>query len=62
MMPAIYRAVDTYKKRTKDRHVSVFQLPNTTEETIGSRSHPGLLAHTKAADELTRYLREILKD
>ncbi|WP_342415265.1 SGNH/GDSL hydrolase family protein [Paenibacillus sp. FSL R10-2782] len=62
MMPAIYRAVDAYKKRTRDRNVSVFQLPNTTEETLGSRSHPGLLAHTKAANELTGYLREILKN
>jgi lysophospholipase L1-like esterase len=62
MMPAIYQAVDAYKKRTRDRNVSVFQLPNTTEETIGSRSHPGLLAHTKAADELTGYLQEILKN
>ncbi|URJ59341.1 hypothetical protein [Paenibacillus polymyxa] len=61
MMPSIYRAVDAYKKTTRDRNVSVFQLPNTTEETIGSRSHPGLSAHTKAADELTVYLREILK-
>lgn len=61
MMPSIYRAVDAYKKRTRDRNVSVFQLPNTTEETIGSRSHPGLSAHAKAADELTVYLREILK-
>lgn len=62
MMSAIYRAVDAYKKKTKDRKVSVFQLPNTTEATIGSRNHPGLLAHTKAADELTQYLREILKN
>lgn len=61
MMPSIYRSVDAYKKRTRDGNVSVFQLPNTTEETIGSRSHPGLPAHTKAADELTVYLREILK-
>jgi hypothetical protein len=60
MMPAIYRAVDTYSKTTGDKKVTVFQLPNTTEETVGSRMHPGKLAHEQAAKELTGYLKEIL--
>lgn len=60
MLPAIYRAVDTYIKDTGDQKVSVFQLPNTTEETVGSRQHPGILSHEKAAKELTTYIREIL--
>lgn len=59
MMPAIYRAVDAYINKTHDRKVSVFQLPNTTEETVGSRKHPGVLAHEKAAEALTGYLQEI---
>lgn len=60
MMPAIYRAVDAYAKATGDRKVSVFQLPNMTEATAGSRSHPGALAHEAAARELSGYLRELL--
>ena len=60
MLPSIYRAVDTYIKNTGDKKVSVFQLPNTTEETVGARSHPGILAHEKAAKVLTEYIREIL--
>ncbi|KAA9005036.1 SGNH/GDSL hydrolase family protein [Paenibacillus spiritus] len=60
LMPAIYRAVDAYGKRTGDRNVSVFQLPNMTEETVGSRVHPGRLAHERAARELAGYLRGIL--
>lgn len=60
MMPAIYSAVDTYIRKTGDKKVSVFQLPNTTDETVGSRSHPGALAHEKAAKELSAYLKEIL--
>lgn len=60
MMPAIYRAVDYYTKKTDDKRVSVFQLPNTTEETVGARSHPGILAHEKAAKVLKEYIREIL--
>jgi hypothetical protein len=60
MLPSIYRAVDSYIKETGDKKVSVFQLPNTTEETVGSRQHPGFLSHQKSAKELTQYLREIL--
>lgn len=60
MMPAIYRAVEAYTQKTGDRKVSIFQLPNTNEETVGSRSHPGALSHQQAARELTGYLKEIL--
>ncbi|MEK4143241.1 SGNH/GDSL hydrolase family protein [Paenibacillus sp. FSL L8-0333] len=60
MMPAIYRAVDAYSKKTGDKQVSVLQLPNMTDETIGARSHPGALAHEQAAKELTGYLKGIL--
>lgn len=61
MMPAIYRAVDSYIKNTGDKRVSVFQLPNTTEETLGARNHPGILAHEKAAKELAEYIKEVIE-
>lgn len=60
MMPAIYRAVDAYSKNTGDKKVSVVQLPNMTEETVGARSHPGVLAHEQTAKELAAYLKEFL--
>ncbi len=60
LMPYIYRAVDSYVESTNDRMISAFQLPNTTSETVGARSHPGLLAHEKASRELTEYIKEIL--
>lgn len=60
MLPAIYRAVDMYKKCSGDNKVSVFQLPDTTEDTVGSRSHPGIGSHKKAAKELSRYLLNFL--
>lgn len=60
LMPAIYRAVEEYQKNTGDKKVSVFQLPNTTDETIGARWHPGKPAHEKAAKELTDYLKQYL--
>lgn len=58
MMPSIYRAVDSYRNTTGDKKVSVFQLPDTTDETVGSRSHPGALSHEKAAKELTGYIKQ----
>lgn len=58
LMPSIYRAVDSYIKKTGDKKVSVFQLPDTTEKTKGARNHPGVLAHKKAADDLSEYIKK----
>ncbi|RUS49004.1 SGNH/GDSL hydrolase family protein [Cohnella sp. AR92] len=60
MMPAIHRAVSEYVRASGDRKVSVFQLPDMTEETVGARWHPGKQAHERAAAELTGYLRGLL--
>lgn len=60
LMPAIYRAVEQYMKQSDDNKVSIFQLPNTTDETVGARFHPGRLAHEKAARELADYLKQYL--
>lgn len=62
LMPAIYRAVDVYRKKTGDRKVAVFQLPDTTDETVGARSHPGKRAHERAAAELSRFIRPLLPE
>ncbi|WP_339275282.1 SGNH/GDSL hydrolase family protein [Paenibacillus sp. FSL W8-0426] len=60
MMPAIYRAVDRYVHRTGDRKVSIFQLPDTTQATMGARSHPGESSHRRAAEALSDYLEGII--
>ncbi|MFX3648837.1 MAG: SGNH/GDSL hydrolase family protein [Paenibacillus sp.] len=60
MMPAIYRAVNTYTKTTGDRKVTVIQLPDTTEETVGARTHPGELSHRRTAEDLAEYVRGML--
>ncbi|MBT2286931.1 GDSL family lipase [Paenibacillus polymyxa] len=61
MMPAIYRAVDAYTMGTGDRKVSIIQLPDTTEETVGARTHPGELSHRKAADALAEYVQGLIE-
>jgi len=60
MMAAVYHAIDVYTKKTGDKKVSVIELPNTTEETLGARSHPGMLSHENSAKVLTTYIKEIL--
>ena len=59
MMPYIYRAVDTYKNESKDTKVSITQLTNTTDETVGSRSHTGVLNHNIAAKELVDIIKNL---
>ncbi|MCM3134345.1 GDSL-type esterase/lipase family protein [Paenibacillus polysaccharolyticus] len=60
LLPAIYRAVDAYHKQTRDHAVSILQLPITTEETMGARTHPGDRSHRRAADVLAEYIGRIL--
>lgn len=56
----IAHALDTYRLENHDNKVSFLQLPNTTEETIGARFHPGVKSHERAAKILTEYLETLL--
>lgn len=60
MEPAIRRAVNTYMQKSKDQKVSFLLLPDTTAEYMGSRCHPGILAHRRAAEELTEFISPLL--
>lgn len=60
MMPAIKRAVESYITNTGDHRAAAVLLPNTTEDTVGARSHPGRCAHEKAAKVLIDYIKGIL--
>ncbi len=60
LMPAIREAVKSYSEEAGDHRVSVLELPDTTEETVGSRLHPGILSHERAAEVLSGYLRNLL--
>ena len=55
---AIVDAVNRYTRESGDHNVIFLQLPNTTEETVGSNGHPGKLSHERAARVLTEYLRD----
>jgi len=53
-------AVTEYVKETDDRRVSYLQLPNTTQESVGSREHPGYLCHKQAAEVLAEYIGRLV--
>ena len=55
---AINDAITRYTRESGDHNVIFLQLPNTTEETVGSNGHPGELSHRRAARVLTEYLRD----
>lgn len=51
-------AVETYASETKDVHMRYLSLTDTAPDEMGSREHPGLVAHARAAREIVSVLRE----
>ena len=60
LLPVIRKAVENYAAETEDVGINFLQLPDTTEETVGSRMHPGVKAHEKTAQVLENFLRQKL--
>ena len=59
---AINDAINQYITATGDHNVIFLQLPNTTEETVGSHAHPGAKSHARAARVLLEYLQDYFRD
>lgn len=55
---AITDAMNTYQKETGDSNLAFLQLPDTTDETVGSHAHPGEKSHARAAKVLIEYLKK----
>ncbi|WP_054742265.1 SGNH/GDSL hydrolase family protein [Cellulosilyticum ruminicola] len=60
MEETILVAIKEYKEQTHDEAVSYLRLPDTTDETVGARCHPGIKAHEAAAKVLKEYLSKLL--
>lgn len=60
MSLSIREAICQYQEETGDRRVTFILLPDTTEETLGSREHPGKKAHENAARVLAENLKALL--
>lgn len=58
----IDEAVRIYRQGSGDEKVSFLELPTVTEETFGSRFHPGVKVHETAADLISeRLIKELNK-
>lgn len=53
-------AVERFRAETGDNAAYYLQLPTVTNETMGSRQHPGPLCHQAAAEVTANFLRSIL--
>lgn len=61
MMPYIRKGIYDYQMETGDAKVSFVLLPETTDTSVGSRSHPGQKNHAEAANVLSKYLKAVLQ-
>lgn len=57
LLKLIEHAVAVYCAQSGDRNAAFVLLPDTTQETVGSREHPGKKSHEAAARVLTDYLK-----
>lgn len=57
---AITDAMNTYQRQTGDTNIAFLQLPDTTDETVGSHAHPGEKSHARAAQVVIEYLEKFL--
>lgn len=58
--PRLAEAVERFRRETGDRDAYYLSLPAATEETMGSRQHPGTPCHQAAAEAAAAFLRSVL--
>lgn len=60
LAPVLDKAVARFRRETGDQNAYYLTLPVVTEETMGSRLHPGLPCHQTASKVTAEFLRSIL--
>lgn len=60
MRPALEAGVEAFRRESGDERAHFLMLPNTTDETVGAKGHPGVAAHRAAAEVLTAFLQQQL--
>jgi lysophospholipase L1-like esterase len=61
MLAPINRGVKEYQLQSADNRIFVLSLPNTTQETIGARYHPGINSHKQAARVIVDHLKKLIQ-
>lgn len=62
LLPAIKHAIQIYQKESSDNKVSVVELNQMNDESVGARSHPGSICHQQAADTLFKETLKLLRN
>jgi hypothetical protein len=57
---SICQTIAEYINETADHKISYLQLPDRDSQNVGSRDHPGELAHRQAASVLVKYIKSLL--
>lgn len=57
--PDIREAVEQYSMEEKDEKIYYLHLEAMTDDTIGSRQHPGSKCHELAAKKVIKYIKEL---
>lgn len=60
MGETIQEAIEIYNNKSYGKKVSYIALPETQDDEFGSRSHPGVKAHRKAADKISGVIKRDL--
>ena len=60
LAPTLESAVERFRRETGDQNAYFLPLPAATEDTMGSRQHPGPLCHQAAAEAASEFLYSIL--
>lgn len=60
LLPSLQKAINTYQTAYEDLKVSLFEIPEMTEEEIGARNHPGKKAHERMAVILSEEIQNII--
>ncbi len=55
-------AIADYRRESGDHRVCYLSLPETNDDTVGSRCHPGYRNHIQAAELLSNFLRHKLTE
>lgn len=59
--PSIEESVNKYIAESKDEKVCYLKLKNFTDETVGSRAHPGRLSHLENAEIISNFISSLEK-
>jgi len=60
LAPLLEKAISRFRLETGDQAAFYLSLTAATDETMGSRQHPGPLCHQAAAEATAEFLRSIL--